>query len=64
LAAETITEQLARDLADTLARLRMARQLDPKHEILPGHRRVGCEICVGEARLDWLIDKIPRITGA
>lgn len=49
MATATVTPQLARELTDTLGRLRMARMVgDDK------------EIAVSERRLDWLLARIPR----
>ena len=53
-----VTPQLARDLSDALARLRMARELDPRHELLPGAEHSGCEVCTSERRFNWLMDKL------
>jgi hypothetical protein len=58
--ATHVPYQLARDLNATLCRLRLARSVDPRHEVLPGHRYADCDICVGEMQLDVLINKIPR----
>lgn len=60
MAAATIPCQLAKDLTDTLARLRWSRVLDPRHFVSAGQRHSACEVCTGEARLDWLINRIPR----
>jgi hypothetical protein len=43
-----ISAQLAKDLAETLARLQIARLVDDKSEVR-----------VSERRLNWLIEKIP-----
>ena len=56
----TMADQLAKDLTDTLARLRMARAVDPKHFVRTGDLHSGCEICVSERRLDWLLGRVPR----
>lgn len=45
----TVDAELAKDLANTLDRLRLAREIDDKQEII---------IC--NRRLNWLLDKIPR----
>ena len=44
-----ISAQLAKDIPNTLTRLRLARA-----------RRDWAEVCVLERRLDWLLDKVPR----
>jgi hypothetical protein len=58
--ATHVPYQLARDLNATLAALRMARTVHPRHELLPGQVHKGCDICTGEDRLDWLLNHIPR----
>jgi hypothetical protein len=60
----TIPTQLARDINIALSRLKMARTVDPRHELgnNPGH--AGCDICSAERRLDWLLGLIQhRQTG-
>lgn len=49
VAQQCIPPQLAKDLADTLGRLWMARTVDDKDEMR-----------VQEKRLNWLIDKVSR----
>lgn len=58
-----IPEALARDLTATLARLRIARTVNPSHKLPPGQTHSGCEICTCEHRLNWLLDQLPRDTG-
>lgn len=48
-ATRTVSAQLARDLADTLARLRMARTVGDSPEIR-----------VSERRLNWLLERVSR----
>jgi NAD-dependent SIR2 family protein deacetylase len=56
---------LVSDLHGTLARLRCAREIDPRHEERvfrrDGQRRlhIDCEVCTSQARLDMLLDKLP-----
>ena len=53
-----IPAYLCADITATLARLRTARTVNPRHEVLPGQRHTGCDICTAQRRLDWLLDQI------
>lgn len=60
MATTLVDPELARALTNALARLRMARELNPRHEVLPGTRHTACDVCTSERRLDRLCDRIPR----
>ncbi len=60
MAWSLIPANLRTDINATLARLRIARTVDPDHEILPGSHHSGCDICTAERRLDWLLSQIPH----
>lgn len=56
-----VSDQLRRDLGDTLARLRMARTVNPTHTVQDGDIHTGCDICRCERRINFLLDhRIPR----
>lgn len=44
------------DITATLARLRTARTVNPRHE--PGKLHAGCDVCTSEKRLNWLLGQI------
>ena len=58
--AETmlVPAYLRADITATLARLRTARTVNPRHEVLPGQRHAGCDVCTAQRRLDWLLDQV------
>lgn len=53
-----VNQQRARDLTDTLARLRMARLLDSGHA---GEHVSGCEVCRATRRFNYLLDQLVSV---
>lgn len=50
------------DINATLARLRIARTVNPGHETIPAQQHTGCDVCTSERRLDWLLSQVHQTT--
>lgn len=60
LATRLVPPYRVRDLQVTLARLRAARMVNPRHPAEPDRVHYGCDICTATRRLNWLLDQLPR----